>query len=369
VNVSGTLTTVWVQAKTLEPAGMPPAVPNKKLYNGGSEWQNDYSNNQPDYYQTLYRNYDAALGRWASIDPQADSVRHLTPYLYANNNPIMFNDPLGNLSQAQWDEVLDIYFSGPITASREYIDGISGYFTLDNQGNRMDYVAGQGIGGRGSNWTVNSIGQIRQANNIPVVPEEGKEILWAIGNSSWQLNDKFLVVNSSDVDFHYSNDYPDNPDDILSINNTSVGYSLFTFLARNTTVEWSYIIGTKSYITTSHGGFDNGSTQIVRDELRQFGVGSVSLFLHDHPLVSPTRFDGLYGPSGYYERDRNSGDRNFATWIDQNFPGNNIVFSVYDVTTSQLFFYGHGTLPDLSYFNFTGIVPAYRQYQPIIPGQ
>jgi RHS repeat-associated protein len=72
-----------------------PTTPNKRLYNGGSEWQNDYSN-LPDYYQTFYRNYDAALGRWIGVDPVAESAESMTSYQYAGNNPIMYNDPLGN---------------------------------------------------------------------------------------------------------------------------------------------------------------------------------------------------------------------------------------------------------------------------------
>jgi RHS repeat-associated protein len=73
-----------------------PTVPNLKLYNGGSEWQNDYQN-LPDYYETLNRNYDAALGRWVGVDPVAESAESMTSYQYAGNNPIMFNDPLGDL--------------------------------------------------------------------------------------------------------------------------------------------------------------------------------------------------------------------------------------------------------------------------------
>ena len=76
-----------------------PALPNKQLYNGGSEWQNDYSNsssNLPDYYQTFNRNYDAALGRFVGVDPEAESAESMTSYQYAGNNPIMMNDPMGN---------------------------------------------------------------------------------------------------------------------------------------------------------------------------------------------------------------------------------------------------------------------------------
>ena len=65
---------------------------NKQLYNGGSEWQNDYSN-MPDYQQTFYRNYDAVLGRFIGIDPMAESAESMTGYQYAMNNPVMMNDP------------------------------------------------------------------------------------------------------------------------------------------------------------------------------------------------------------------------------------------------------------------------------------
>jgi RHS repeat-associated protein len=71
---------------------------NKQLYNGGSEWQNDYGN-LPDYYQTFYRNYDAAIGRFIAVDPKAEGAESMTGYEYAGNNPIMGNDPMGDLYQ------------------------------------------------------------------------------------------------------------------------------------------------------------------------------------------------------------------------------------------------------------------------------
>ena len=100
-----------------------PVTDNKRLYNGGSEWQNDYGN-LPDLQQTFYRNYDAALGRWIAVDPEAESAESMTVYQYSGNNPIMMNDPLGDLSQAQWDFVLDQLNNG--------IDG--NYFLKDGQG-------------------------------------------------------------------------------------------------------------------------------------------------------------------------------------------------------------------------------------------
>lgn len=72
-----------------------PGNDNKHLYNGGSEWQNDYGN-MPDYYQTYYRNYDAAIGRWVGVDPNPESAESMTVYQYGGNNPVLFNDPLGD---------------------------------------------------------------------------------------------------------------------------------------------------------------------------------------------------------------------------------------------------------------------------------
>jgi len=72
-----------------------PVPPNNNLYNDGSELQNDFSD-LPNLMQTFYRNYDAALGRWIGVDPQAEGAESMTPYQYAGDNPIMSNDPLGN---------------------------------------------------------------------------------------------------------------------------------------------------------------------------------------------------------------------------------------------------------------------------------
>ncbi|MGF7073841.1 DUF6443 domain-containing protein [Mucilaginibacter sp. 3215] len=86
-----------------------PTSPNKNLYNGGSEWQNDYGN-APDYYQTLNRNYDAALGRFIAADPMAEATESMGVYQYANNNPVMMNDPEGNYAA-----VGTVYYQGQLT--------------------------------------------------------------------------------------------------------------------------------------------------------------------------------------------------------------------------------------------------------------
>jgi len=76
------------------PGNTHPSGANRQLFNGGSEWQNDYGN-LPDLYRTAYRMYDAALGRFLSPDPLALASASHNTYHYAASNPVMFNDPLG----------------------------------------------------------------------------------------------------------------------------------------------------------------------------------------------------------------------------------------------------------------------------------
>ncbi len=77
------------------PGNTIPSAANKMLYNGGSEWQDDFAD-LPDLQQTFYRNYDPALGRFVAVDPVAESAESMTTYQYAMNSPVMFNDPMGD---------------------------------------------------------------------------------------------------------------------------------------------------------------------------------------------------------------------------------------------------------------------------------
>jgi RHS repeat-associated protein len=122
---------------------------NKNLYNGGSEWQSDYVN-LPDYYRTYYRNYDAALGRFMSVDPKAESAANMTTYQYAGNNPIMNNDPMGDKAKVIDQQVTTPNNTSLAPGISDFIASLNLYFLSDGSDQDLNpQQVDQGGGGGG----------------------------------------------------------------------------------------------------------------------------------------------------------------------------------------------------------------------------
>ncbi len=70
---------------------------NKYKFNDGTELSNkEFSDGSGlEFYATEYRSYDPQIGRFHQIDPIADMSESWSPYTFANDNPLFFNDPLG----------------------------------------------------------------------------------------------------------------------------------------------------------------------------------------------------------------------------------------------------------------------------------
>jgi len=126
---------------------------NNRLYNAGSEL-----NEQTKNYETFYRDYDPAIGRFNQIDPLAGSFSNLTPYNYAFNDPVALNDPNGDCPSCDfWEAVFakleDLGSSGSSTwtpggGGAEGGAGGGGY------GNSSYYGYNDHIGpGSGNHWS------------------------------------------------------------------------------------------------------------------------------------------------------------------------------------------------------------------------
>ena len=64
---------------------------NDYLYNAGNEL-----NGNSGWYETFFRGYDPVLGRFMQADPLAYASSSHTPYSYAFNDPVFYNDPMGD---------------------------------------------------------------------------------------------------------------------------------------------------------------------------------------------------------------------------------------------------------------------------------
>ena len=68
----------------------PTDLKNNFLFNAGSEL-----NEQTKNYETAFRHYDPALGRFMGVDAFAGIQSSVNPYHFGFNNPVMHNDPSG----------------------------------------------------------------------------------------------------------------------------------------------------------------------------------------------------------------------------------------------------------------------------------
>ncbi|NSL86241.1 hypothetical protein ECE50_005340 [Chitinophaga sp. Mgbs1] len=78
---------------------------NNYRYNGGAEWEDELDVN---LYSTFYRSYDPQIGRFSGVDIAASKASDYTPYQFAYNNPVRFNDPMGD--EVTVREIIDNLF-------------------------------------------------------------------------------------------------------------------------------------------------------------------------------------------------------------------------------------------------------------------
>lgn len=135
---------------------------NNFLGNGGTE-----INRTTQLYDLEYRHFDPLLGRMNGVDPMATKYASLTPYNYANNDPVYFNDPLGDdLYVPTW--LYNLAMQGMRTAGmapRNVMDGGGGgvFGGGGGMGSWADSYGGGAAWSPGGGWTPLTNGQALEA--------------------------------------------------------------------------------------------------------------------------------------------------------------------------------------------------------------
>jgi RHS repeat-associated protein len=78
---------------------------NRYGWNGGNEYEDE---GELNYSNTFYRKYDAQIGRFTGIDILAEEFAGINPYQFGYDNPVMFNDPSGAMTAAEFEEATNI---------------------------------------------------------------------------------------------------------------------------------------------------------------------------------------------------------------------------------------------------------------------
>ncbi|UII34115.1 DUF6443 domain-containing protein [Fulvivirga ulvae] len=115
-------------------------TPNAHKFNAATEY-NDFT----DTYDTPFRQYDPATGRFNGVDALAHMMPNLTPYRFGFNNPVSFNDPTGLIE-------LPLVCKTCETNGGSGGSGFDQYDDLVSSGNPYSLVGSMGPGS-GRHWT------------------------------------------------------------------------------------------------------------------------------------------------------------------------------------------------------------------------
>jgi RHS repeat-associated protein len=151
------------------------------LYNKGSERQEELDLN---VYQTHYRFLDPAIGRWWQVDPKASSTYDMSVYSSMNNNPVRFNDPLG--------DVVDI-------EHRRGFLGLGKKETLTYNNGALTKADGSAYTGRVGGFLKKAVGAL---NGIAAGSATGAKLL---GEAQSSANTFKIVKTSGGNEFKESN--------------------------------------------------------------------------------------------------------------------------------------------------------------------
>ncbi len=253
---------------------------NKYKYNG-KELQDEF---ELDWYDYGARFYDAALGRWHSVDPKAEEYYSQSPYHFSGNNPIYYVDDNG------------MNYDG---------------YTIDDEGN-INRVNDTG----GDEYDV-----LYTENDYNVARQETKEngnLKNEYGNPE-PANSERVSSGTFDASNKVTIESSNGTAKGLKVDNQTDAQAIFKFCADNFSVEYGIVTGvngnTQSIIHTS-GSFEYTLTGDVANYMLNKGF-----FILETNHSHPGNTIGGQTPSGFYSDGTSikplRDDAKSAAWIDQ----------------------------------------------------
>jgi hypothetical protein len=256
----------------------------------GQEKTNEISG-EGNHNTAMFWEYDTRIGRRWNVDPIIKPWQ--SGYLTFSNSPILKIDPNG-------DDDYTVNQKGEISLSKKTEDKNDNLIALGKNG-KIEY------------------------------DDDGKLL-----NKSHQL-DKGILNNINEGETKRGEKY-----NYFNVKGDDKATGTFEFLATNTNVEWSQNkFGTdKNIISTSKDeGKEPGGGAIMHSLLKN-GY-SVRENIHSHPFRTNSK---LFGPSGYLDGDQNSGDKDFASWLNRNYPNSKSILKVFDATDLKYYQYDHNRM-------------------------